>query len=249
MWLRRHQLHELVWAMPLRDAARHLEISDVGLSKACRQARITTPWQGYWNQLPTKRLGPGPLPARELCQHEFIRFHASSLPAELQHLVSEQAALVVWEDIEWMAARFRRRLGRVSIPALSAGRLAPSMWRLLHREAIRRRGSIHMPRFQLTWERRRLQLINGVLLAIERAGDRGEVMGEQADTLVLHIADETVVLAAEHSEASGKDVLAFRLNGHRWADEPGRPLGWRVTEMVVEIAKAAESRYRRSCPN
>lgn len=59
----RQQLYELVWQRPLRDVARELGISDVGLGKACRRLAIPLPGRGYWAKVAARQnLTPIPLP-------------------------------------------------------------------------------------------------------------------------------------------------------------------------------------------
>lgn len=59
MELSRADLYERVWNAPLRELARELGISDVGLAKACRRHAIPTPPRGYW-----MRKEPGRIPER-----------------------------------------------------------------------------------------------------------------------------------------------------------------------------------------
>lgn len=59
----RQQLYELVWQRPLREVARELGISDVGLGKACRRLAIPLPGRGYWAKVAAgQELTPIPLP-------------------------------------------------------------------------------------------------------------------------------------------------------------------------------------------
>lgn len=78
--MKRSDLYEKVWAMPIVRLAKELGISDVGLAKACRRHAIPVPPRGYWAKLsagknPTKI----PLPAPEL--DVLVRF-ATSDPDE-----------------------------------------------------------------------------------------------------------------------------------------------------------------------
>jgi hypothetical protein len=47
----RKELYDLVWAMPMREAAATIPISNVGLKKVCRRYKVPVPPQGYWNKL------------------------------------------------------------------------------------------------------------------------------------------------------------------------------------------------------
>ena len=47
----RKELYNLVWSEPMLKLAKRYEISDVGLSKVCRQYDVPRPPRGYWNKL------------------------------------------------------------------------------------------------------------------------------------------------------------------------------------------------------
>jgi hypothetical protein len=47
-YLRREDLHKLVWTAPVSEVAARIGISDVGLAKACRRAEIPIPARGFW---------------------------------------------------------------------------------------------------------------------------------------------------------------------------------------------------------
>lgn len=49
--LSRSALFDLVWSMPMKKIAEIYEISDRGLSKACKKMLIPTPIKGYWNRV------------------------------------------------------------------------------------------------------------------------------------------------------------------------------------------------------
>jgi hypothetical protein len=52
---KRDEVYELVWSMPMRDAAKHYRISDVALKKVCRSLSVPTPDRGYWLRSAAKR--------------------------------------------------------------------------------------------------------------------------------------------------------------------------------------------------
>lgn len=62
--LTRTALYAAVWAEPIRTVARRLEVSAVGLAKACRVAAIPLPPREYWAKLqhgqPTRPRPPLP---------------------------------------------------------------------------------------------------------------------------------------------------------------------------------------------
>lgn len=51
MKITRDELYRRVWETPVRTLAKEFDISDVGLSKACRRASIPLPPVGYWTKV------------------------------------------------------------------------------------------------------------------------------------------------------------------------------------------------------
>jgi hypothetical protein len=51
MKIAREELYRRVWETPVRTLAKEFDISDVGLSKACRRADIPLPPVGYWTKV------------------------------------------------------------------------------------------------------------------------------------------------------------------------------------------------------
>lgn len=58
--LTRQELYDAVWAKPMRDVARDLGVSDVGLAKICRRHAIPTPERGYWLKVRHGKVVPRP---------------------------------------------------------------------------------------------------------------------------------------------------------------------------------------------
>jgi len=72
MQISRRDLYDRVWSTPISKLAREFDISDVGLSKACRRHSIPLPPRGYWAKLavgtapPKPDLPPGDIDTVEL---------------------------------------------------------------------------------------------------------------------------------------------------------------------------------------
>jgi hypothetical protein len=49
------QLRNIVWRMPMREAVKEIQLSDVGPKKMCRRMGVDTPPQGYWSTPPERR--------------------------------------------------------------------------------------------------------------------------------------------------------------------------------------------------
>ncbi|MCY1165777.1 hypothetical protein D9M73_56880 [compost metagenome] len=64
--MKRSDLYEKVWTVPMIHLAKELGVSDVGLAKACRRNAIPTPPRGYWMKLASgKQVDKPPLPKPE----------------------------------------------------------------------------------------------------------------------------------------------------------------------------------------
>lgn len=62
-FIKRSELHALVWEKPMTKAAAELGISDVGLAKACRRNGVPAPPRGHWAKLAAGKASPRvPLP-------------------------------------------------------------------------------------------------------------------------------------------------------------------------------------------
>jgi hypothetical protein len=75
----RQGLYELVWSMPMRDAAATIPMSDVGLKKVCRRHGVPVPPRGYWNKARAgHRWRQKPLPPVQDGESETITIFAST---------------------------------------------------------------------------------------------------------------------------------------------------------------------------
>jgi hypothetical protein len=80
-YLKREDLHKLVWTAPVSEIAFRMGISDVGLAKACRRADIPLPARGYWAKVGAGHtVGVDPLPPAPVGLPEFIRITGFHVP-------------------------------------------------------------------------------------------------------------------------------------------------------------------------
>jgi hypothetical protein len=67
MQISRRDPYNRVWSTPMSKLARELDISDVGLAKACRRHNIPWPSRGYWAKLAAGKTSPKPtLPSAKI---------------------------------------------------------------------------------------------------------------------------------------------------------------------------------------
>jgi hypothetical protein len=72
MQISRLDLYNRVWSAPMSKLARELDVSDVGLAKACRRHNIPRPPRGYWAKLAAGKASPKPaLPPAKINMVEF----------------------------------------------------------------------------------------------------------------------------------------------------------------------------------
>jgi hypothetical protein len=103
MSMKRSELYEKVWSVPVTRLAKELGISDVGLAKVCRRHAIPIPPRGYWAKLKVgSRPSRTPLPAPEL---DVVVHFAMSDPEERerQRAIAEHRAEVLRTQAASMA--------------------------------------------------------------------------------------------------------------------------------------------------
>ena len=126
--LRREELYERVWSMPMQRLSKEFGLSDVGLAKLCRRHQIPVPGRGYWRRLETGHQSDRPpLPARNETVHrmEIIRFFlrqndandGSSGLATSQNAQVQQLFKVLISDDRPISHRFAVRAKRLLSPA------------------------------------------------------------------------------------------------------------------------------------
>jgi hypothetical protein len=83
-YLKREDLHKLVWTAPVSEVASRIGISDVGLAKACRRADIPLPGRGYWPKIEAgHHVGHEPLPPAQAGVSELIRIRGTRPPPSI----------------------------------------------------------------------------------------------------------------------------------------------------------------------
>ena len=114
MQISRRDLYNRVWSTPMSKLARELDISDVGLAKACRRHNIPRPARGYWAKLAAGKASPKPgLPPAKIDTVEFdaARHRIPTPPkAEVDPASIKVAVASSGEDLAGIAAATYERL-------------------------------------------------------------------------------------------------------------------------------------------
>jgi hypothetical protein len=264
----REQLYELVWSEPMADLAKRLGISDVGLAKQCRRANVPHPPRGYWAKLdagkPVERLR---LPKESATGATVVAIGNSRLPST-SHLPASEAVRSepvnpVTDDLpgelEALRDYWRSRLKKVPIPTL-ARRTHPLIKSLLDRDAERQqRPWPYAQPAALTsrLERRRLRLVNALLLALESAGAVVQIHGDRADELIATVRETRVPFRLDttgkfrRSTPANRERLVLQLGTSQrprqdlgeW-DEKKQVLDSQLHEIAIAILVAGELLHR-----
>jgi hypothetical protein len=175
------------WSAPMRELAKKVERSDVGLRKLLQGYGVPIPPQGHWNRVhagqrvtqppkaPTRKPGERPYWVIDTAFEPYVE-----LAPEL-HPDGPFAAPGIPEDLDDLHALELAALGRVTVPRDLSSAYA---WlsELLKKEERRRVKKAASPyswtegaRFEGAMNVRRLRLLNGLMLALSRRGHGGIV--------------------------------------------------------------------------
>jgi len=181
----REELYNLIWSEPAKTIAPRFGFSDVALPKLCQKHEIPQPPRGYWAKLAAgKKVAKFPLPPRGLGIPEFIdatrdyRWGYFGTPPGLIDMDLGPRP-TFGESIEDMTTRVRKEVGKVAIPR-DFSRAHHAVQTLLAADEQRRavylsksyRSSWDAPFYDSAFEKRRLRLINALLLALAKLGCR-----------------------------------------------------------------------------
>ena len=197
------------WSAPMRDLAKTIGISDVGLKKLLKAHGIATPPQGHWNRVHAGHpvAAPSRAPARGPGESGLVRLDprfrghvpkATPMPEE-----GPFTSRLIPEDLGELRANELNAIGKAAAPR-DLSRPPIGMARLLRKEEERRekaaasRWSSDEAHFDSPLAQRQLRLFAGLLAALAKRGHSGEV---REDTYALRarcrIGGETIGLRFE----------------------------------------------------
>lgn len=273
----RKEAFKLAWSAPMRDLATRFGLSDVGLKKALMRLDIPTPPQGYWNKVKAGKTVAQPrLPPRdpgmpwEVELGPAAPYWQSVSPAKLLE-EPEPSEPRFEEELTTVEARAVAAIGRVAVKTLNAPH--PAVRKLMAKDEERRQkqqastwgSDFYAPYFDSAFERRRLKVLNSVLLSVGRFGRGAECRAPKAREIWMTIGFQSLQIwldhpdarANRHGEWSTRPGKADRLKlvigsdwtsktAESWQDEPDNPLEQQLAEIAVRIVIAAEKNLRDS---
>jgi hypothetical protein len=272
----RQALYELVWAKPMREAASENDISDVRLAKICRGAGIPVPPQGHWNKVRAgKRTIRIALPPRPPGVPDELTFgHSHHWEGSTAEPTDDTLSPPVFEEeLECVLARIREQIGTVLMPK-SLSSPHPLVDGLFSADEVRRQKQLtqnyswNEPLFDSPFEKRRLKILNAILVALARAGHKPSIRGKEGRDLGVTIGRQHVSFdldAAAWKKSQDwrysyhvlpkfppNEKLKFEI--HTPAPEPDKRWLWtdddqkledQLTEIVVNLIYAGEVGYRQ----
>lgn len=264
--LTREQLYELVWSEPMHRLGKQIGISDVAIAKHCRRLGIPLPPRGYWNKLHArKKVIKAQLRPRDLATINEVEMSGELSRELLARIPGEPGvASAQDDDIELLTARFAARLGKVTTPR-GLITMHPIVVALLQKDDAARQELLirpyywEKPQFDSPIEKRRLRIINALLLAAASVGGGGSARGMRAEELHLHIGGRHVgftlekptrpssrrgVTSADHDAGNALQLQLTHRNPPpgvvtQWQDGETR-LESQLTSIIIGIAVAGE---------
>lgn len=274
------ELTKFAWSAPMRDLATKIGISDVGLKKLLKSHGVVTPPQGYWNKVLAGKTVPRPPKApdrrpgetgRVRIDRRFADFvpTAPSMPS-----LGPFASSKVPEDLDELYARELKAIGRVGVPKTFT-RTDRGIEHILKRDEQRKQKAASdrwcwdKPKFDAPLDRRRLRILNAVLLTLARRGHDGDAYERDGEIYAAAIIGDTrlglaidVVGSHRSSRMRGgvqpapdlpaKTPLAFHADLNfdgrsvqSWQDDKDGVLETRIAEIAAGLIVAGEAKFRR----
>ena len=198
------------WSAPMRELARRIGISDVGLRKLLRSQGIVTPPQGHWNRVHAGKKVPAPPepqqrgPGSNGRVRLDGRFRGHVAVSDGMPVGGPFASERVPEDLGALRDQERKAIGRVTVPRELA-HPHPGLSEVLKREEKRlakfeQSGWYwHRPKHDHKLAQRQLRLADALLKALAKRDHHGSL--KESDTgfeLHVTVGDTSLRLTIEH---------------------------------------------------
>jgi hypothetical protein len=275
--LSRKQLYELVWSEPMKILAPRFGISDVALKKACTRAEIPTPGLGHWakkaagkstSQVALAERPPG-MDDEVLVGAGVGYWHSGWSEEEL--LAALPPPPEFEESIERVRERIPKTVGKLTVPR-EVRIWHPAIDRLLKEDEQRRErhrassfpSSWDAPLFDTPFERRRLRVLNTLVLAAAMMNGKPAISDHEARSIHFSFYQRQVGIrldrlkrpkrrgyAANSPDADDAKLSVSILQSPgseneriAWQDDEQGKVETRITEIAIQIILTAELQYR-----
>jgi hypothetical protein len=276
--LSRKELYELVWSEPMKILAPRFGISDVALRKTCARAEIPTPGLGHWaKKTAGKNTSQDALPDRPPGMDDEVvigagqgYWHSGWNEEEL--LAPLPPPPEFEEPIERVRERIAKTVGKLTVPR-EVRIWHPTLDKLLKEDEQRRErqrassfpSSWDGPRFDTPFERRRLRVLNTLVLAAATMSGKPSISDHEGRSIHLSFHQRDVAIHVDRSKRTRgrgghaanladadetKLSLSILMSPHSesiriaWQDDEQGKLETRIAEIAVQIILTAELQYR-----
>ena len=277
--LSRAELYALVWSEPMKTLSARFGISDVALKKTCVRAEIPTPDRGYWAKKEAgKSTLQDALSARPPGMGDEVivggggnYWHWHLSDEELLGPIPPPPEFA--ESIEAVRERIAKVVGKLTVPR-DIVIWHPAIDRLLKEDDKRREKQL-AARYQMSWdnpmfdapiERRRLRILNTLLLATARMNGKPTISGREARSIHLTFYQQHVGIRLDRPKRPGHrgradqgadpsntklclsilESLGSDKERVSWQDDEGSRLESRFAEIAIQLILTAELQHRES---
>jgi hypothetical protein len=272
-------VQDFAWSAPMRELAAKVGLSDVGLKKLLKAHRIATPPQGFWNRVHAGRPVPKCPKAPPRGPGETGRVY---LDARFANIISGAdpipssgpfASALVPENLEALRENELKAIGKAVVPR-TLERVHHGLTPIFNAEQRRREKfaangwSWDAPKFNAPVDRRRLRILNAVLMTLGRRGHRADTYERDGEIHTTCTIGDTrlglrvdlvkpergrskrlnpdgelpamtpLVLTVDPTFDGKSDLL--------WKDDEEGKLEAKIAAIVAAVIVAAEAKFRRS---
>ena len=206
-WIRltRSELHQKVWAAPIKKVAQELGISASSLANACRKYNIPLPAVGHWTKVEVgHKITPTPLIA-EPGGREAVQIHIRErLSPELAAVADEVSPKVL------IPQELSHALALRTVKLLASGKEKDRKLLVPKTGAA---GHLLVSRQQLP---RALRIMNALFLGLEEKGYVVSWPKKEGERLTVTVEGESVALSIQEVVDSEPHVLTPAEEKHSW---------------------------------
>ncbi|HEY0218895.1 MAG TPA: hypothetical protein VGC26_03875 [Afipia sp.] len=260
----RQQLHDLIWSAPMREVAKRLGLSDVGLRKHCVKSFVPPPPQGHWNKVHAgQAVKIVPLPPRPPGIPDEISIGQDDYRTDNQRLLAKEPVPPVFDEtIENLRTRLARNIGIV-VASKNLNTPHIAFRREFEEDARRKlaRSTWDPPVLASAFEQRRLRILQGLFYGLARVDCVASTQGKDVRTISISVGRQQVWITLDRLSAARQrartadlagDLLklaiidGFQATKERvsWQDNEGSGIEAQLGEIATEIVVTGELQYR-----
>lgn len=228
----RQELLDIIWSKPTREVAEDIGVSTAAISTYCKDNDIPAPPRGHWLRAEGKRVKKPSLPPRGIGKRDTIRVGGSN---GYYYSYPEPAGLMTMDigpapsfqpSIGKVMEAVRQQVGKVSVPR-DFSKAHHLIRRLLEHDEERRikylSASYHSyweaPYFDAPYEKRRLRMMNALMLNLHRLGGRATMRDKNPLGFSYKVGHQNLYVTVDHPESRRSSWMSEEL-ATRSASEP-----------------------------